>query len=101
MYRMRDCNRPAPGMDFTKLGLRGGADFAIIGQRNHQEKQGGASPLMTRIYLIRHAEAEGNLYRLSHGQYNSTVTPRGYRQHAALCRRSRDLPIEAVYDSDL
>ena len=56
---------------------------------------------MTRIYLIRHAEAEGNLYRLSHGQYNSTVTPRGYRQLAALRRRFRDIPIDAVYGSDL
>ena len=35
---------------------------------------------MTTIYLIRHAEAEGNLYRLAHGQYNSLVTPRGYLQ---------------------
>ena len=56
---------------------------------------------MTRIYLIRHAEAEGNLYRLSHGQYNSTVTPRGYRQLAALRRRFRDIPVDAVYGSDL
>ena len=56
---------------------------------------------MTRIYLIRHAEAEGNLYRLSHGQYNSTVTPGGYRQLAALRRRFRDIPVDAVYGSDL
>mgnify|MGYP001543834503 CR=1 FL=1 len=29
---------------------------------------------MTTIYLIRHAEAEGNLYRRAHGWYNSTIT---------------------------
>lgn len=56
---------------------------------------------MTRIYLIRHAEAEGNLYRLAHGQYNSTVTPRGYRQLAALRKRFREIPVDAVYGSDL
>ena len=28
---------------------------------------------MTTIYLIRHAEAEGNLYRRAHGWYNSTA----------------------------
>ena len=56
---------------------------------------------MTTIYLIRHAEAEGNLYRLAHGQYNSLVTPRGYRQLACLRRRFRDVPIDAVYGSDL
>ena len=39
---------------------------------------------MTTIYLIRHAEAEGNLYRRAHGWYNSIITDRGYRQIAAL-----------------
>ena len=56
---------------------------------------------MTTIYLIRHAEAEGNLYRVAHGQYNSTITPRGYRQLGALRRRFADIPIDAVYGSDL
>lgn len=56
---------------------------------------------MTKIYLIRHAEAEGNLYRIAHGQYNSTITPRGYRQLSALKRRFADIPLDAVYGSDL
>ncbi len=41
---------------------------------------------MTTIYLIRHAEAEGNLYRRIHGQYDSLVTKRGYKQIAALIK---------------
>lgn len=32
---------------------------------------------MTRIYIVRHAEAEGNLYRRAHGWYNSLITQRG------------------------
>ena len=32
---------------------------------------------MTTIYLIRHAEAEGNLYRRIHGIYDSLITKRG------------------------
>ena len=28
---------------------------------------------MTTIYLIRHAEAEGNLYRRAHGWYNLSL----------------------------
>lgn len=56
---------------------------------------------MTRLYLIRHAEAEGNLYRRIHGQYNSLITDNGYRQIAALEERFRDVPIDAVYSSDL
>lgn len=56
---------------------------------------------MTTIYLIRHAEAEGNLYRLAHGQYNSLITPRGYRQLAYLKKRFADIHIDKVYGSDL
>ncbi len=56
---------------------------------------------MTRIYLIRHAEAEGNLYRRLHGWYDSVITENGYRQIAALEERFRDVQIDAVYSSDL
>lgn len=56
---------------------------------------------MTTIYLIRHAEAEGNLYRRIHGWYDSLITENGYRQIAALEERFRDIPVDAVYSSDL
>lgn len=56
---------------------------------------------MTVIYLIRHAEAEGNLYRRCHGHYDSTITDRGYRQIAALAKRFAAVPVDAVYSSDL
>ena len=56
---------------------------------------------MTTIYLIRHAEAEGNLYRRIHGWYNSLITENGFRQIEALEARFRDIPVDAVYSSDL
>lgn len=56
---------------------------------------------MTTIYLIRHAEAEGNLYRIAQGQDDSTLTDRGWRQVHALERRFDGVPIDAVYTSDL
>lgn len=56
---------------------------------------------MTTIYLIRHAEAEGNLYRIAQGQANSILTDRGWRQVAALARRFEPIQIDAVYSSDL
>jgi probable phosphoglycerate mutase len=56
---------------------------------------------MTKIYLIRHAEAEGNLYRRAHGHYNGDITPTGHRQIALLSDRFRSVPIDAVYASDL
>ena len=57
--------------------------------------------MKTRIYLIRHAEAEGNLYRRSQGQYNSNVTCLGRAQIAALAERFRDVPLDALWSSDL
>lgn len=56
---------------------------------------------MTRIYIIRHAEAEGNLYRRMHGQYDGLITENGYKQLDALKERFKDIRIDAVYSSDL
>lgn len=56
---------------------------------------------MTTIYLIRHAEAEGNLYRIAQGQDDSALTDRGWRQVKALERRFAGVHIDAVYTSDL
>ena len=39
---------------------------------------------MTTIYVIRHAEAEGNLYRIVQGHRDSALTDRGWRQVHAL-----------------
>ena len=56
---------------------------------------------MTTIYLVRHAEAEGNLYRRIHGRYNALITENGFRQIAALEKRFADIPVDAVWSSDL
>lgn len=56
---------------------------------------------MTKIYLIRHCEAEGNLYRRVQGSYDGLPTPRGRMQIQALAERFREEPIDALYSSDL
>lgn len=56
---------------------------------------------MTTIYLVRHGEAEGNLYRRMHGQHNGALTALGERQAKALVPRFRDIHLDAVYASDL
>ena len=56
---------------------------------------------MTTVYLVRHAEAEGNLYRRAQGHYNGVTTPRGFRQIAALAHRFDSVHLDAVYSSDL
>lgn len=56
---------------------------------------------MTTIYLIRHAEAEGNLYRIAQGHTNGKVTKLGWEQIKALSRRFESIHVDAVYSSDL
>ncbi len=56
---------------------------------------------MTTIYLIRHAEAEGNVFRRLQGQYDSLITPNGRKQIAALEQRFANIHVDAVYASDL
>ena len=56
---------------------------------------------MTTIYVIRHAEAEGNLYRIVQGHRDSALTDRGWRQVRALEKRLEGVTFDAVYSSDL
>ncbi len=56
---------------------------------------------MTRIYLIRHGEAEGNVFRRFHGQYNSLLMPRGYAQRDCVAKRFESIPVDACFSSDL
>lgn len=56
---------------------------------------------MTEIYLIRHGEAEGNVFRRLHGQYDSLLTPRGHAQVRCLQKRFENIPIDACFSSDL
>lgn len=57
--------------------------------------------MKTKIYVIRHAEAEGNIYCRCHGQFESSVTANGLRQIEALSRRFDGETVDACYSSDL
>lgn len=56
---------------------------------------------MTTIYLIRHAEAEGNVFRRFHGQYDALLTPRGLLQAKCLEKRFENISVDACFSSDL
>lgn len=56
---------------------------------------------MTEIYLIRHAQAEGNRFRIIQGHWDGYVTAQGRREIALLEARLRTIPFAAVYASDL
>lgn len=56
---------------------------------------------MTEIYLIRHGEAEGNVFRRIHGQYDSLLTPRGHLQVKCVEKRFENIRVDACFSSDL
>ncbi len=56
---------------------------------------------MTTVYLIRHAESEGNFLRICQGHSDELLSPLGIRQAAALGKRFEHVPLAAVYTSDL
>ena len=56
---------------------------------------------MTTVYLIRHGEAEGNVYRRCQGQYDSMLTPRGEKQIEKLADRFDSVSLDQIYASDL
>lgn len=56
---------------------------------------------MTKIYLIQSAEAEGDLYRIAQGHFDTNLTDRGWRQVKVLEKYFANIRIDAVYTSDL
>lgn len=55
---------------------------------------------MTKIYLVRHCESEGNACRRAQAQFNGLVTVKGYAQNECLRKRFENVRIDAIYSSD-
>lgn len=56
---------------------------------------------MTKLILVRHAEAMGNVARRFQGQTDADITPKGYKQLAHLTKRLAKTPVDIIYTSDL
>ncbi|MCL2580188.1 MAG: histidine phosphatase family protein [Oscillospiraceae bacterium] len=56
---------------------------------------------MTNIYLVRHAQSEGNLSGHFQGITDAVLTPLGLKQAAAVGARLAEMPLAAVYASPL
>jgi probable phosphoglycerate mutase len=56
---------------------------------------------MTRLILVRHAEARGNVDRVFHGQTDSDITENGEKQLISLAERFKDIFFDVIYSSDL
>ncbi|MBR5943288.1 MAG: Holliday junction resolvase RuvX [Clostridia bacterium] len=57
--------------------------------------------MTTRVYLIRHAQAEGNLTRRFHGVTDADLTPTGEKQLEYLKKRCAEYRFDAAYSSPL
>lgn len=55
---------------------------------------------MTKVYIVRHGETEGNAYGRVSGFYDTHLTKRGLKQIASLTERFKDIHIDAVYSSN-
>ncbi|MDD5952348.1 MAG: histidine phosphatase family protein [Oscillospiraceae bacterium] len=56
---------------------------------------------MTRIILVRHAEAQGNAQRMFQGHSNAAISEKGRKQLALLSIRCRNMARDAIYTSPL
>ena len=56
---------------------------------------------MTQLYLIRHTQAEGNLYRMMQGHWDGGITSLGVMENDLLSARFQNIPLDAAYSSDL
>lgn len=60
-----------------------------------------ASYISTRVILIRHGETEWNREGRMQGHLDSPLTEQGRKQAEEVAERLADLPIKAIYSSDL
>lgn len=56
---------------------------------------------MTKIYIVRHCEAAGNIDRVFHGLTDSNISENGQKQLDCLSLRFKDIKLDAVYASPL
>lgn len=56
---------------------------------------------MTKLIFVRHGEADGNVQKIFHGQYDSNLTENGRRQAARTADYLENVKIDVLYASDL
>lgn len=56
---------------------------------------------MTTLYIVRHAEAEGNIKEFFQGRIDTEISENGRKQLELLAERFKDVKIDAIYSSTL
>ena len=57
--------------------------------------------MITKVYLVRHAEAAGNVAKTFQGHTDCEVTEKGHKQLACLAERFKDVHLDIIYSSPL
>lgn len=57
--------------------------------------------MVTKIYLVRHGEAEGNVEEFFQGQIDTSLTEKGRKQLEFLADRFKNIKIDKIYSSPL
>lgn len=57
--------------------------------------------MKTVIYLVRHAEAEGNVKRIFHGWTDSMITEKGHMQANKMAEVFKSIHVDVIYSSNL
>lgn len=57
--------------------------------------------MKTRFIVVRHGEAEGNIFRIFHGHHNSSLTADGHLQAEKAAQILKNYKIDYIYSSDL
>ena len=57
--------------------------------------------MVTRLILVRHAEAEGNVKRIFHGWTDSDITEKGQIQAKLAANKLKNIKIDVLYSSSL
>ena len=55
----------------------------------------------TTFYLVRHAEAAGNINRVFQGSMNAELSENGHKQLTLLAERCKNFPVDVIYTSPL
>lgn len=55
--------------------------------------------MVTKIYLVRHAQAEGNVKRFFQGRIDTDLSELGYKQIKYLAERFKDINFDKIYSS--
>ncbi len=57
--------------------------------------------MVTKLYLIRHCEALGNINDTFQGSIDEDITDKGQRQLDKLAERCKNIPFDVIYSSPL